>query len=100
MRLLLPKPEHTVDYPWLGVWTAIIRELHVYGELQKIGEKSASATQHSWLWKKLLAYAENLAKKEGFKQLSVIAGVGVRAYYFKQGYSLNGTYVTKSFEPV
>jgi elongator complex protein 3 len=46
-RLLLPLPEHTVDYPGLGKGTALIRELHVYGELQKLGETSGSATQHT-----------------------------------------------------
>jgi elongator complex protein 3 len=94
-RLLLPLPEHTVDYPWLWKGTAIIRELHVYGELQKLGEKTDSATQHSWLGKKLLAFAEDLAKKEGFHQLSVISGVGVREYYAKLGYELKGTYMCK-----
>ncbi|MDR3169159.1 MAG: GNAT family N-acetyltransferase [Candidatus Peribacteria bacterium] len=67
--------------------------MHVYGELQKLGEKSDSATQHTGLGKKLLAFAEELARKEGFHQLSVIAGVGVRAYYAKLGYVQVGTYM-------
>jgi len=94
-RLLLPKPENAVDFPWLGAGTAIIRELHVYGELQKLGEKSDSATQHSWLGKKLLAFAEETAKKAGFRQLSVISWIGVREYYAKLGYQLVGTYMVK-----
>ena len=60
----------------------------MYGELQQLGKKSDKATQHSGLGKKLLAFAEEVAKKEGFHQLSVISGIGVREYYFKQGYVL------------
>jgi elongator complex protein 3 len=67
----------------------------VYGELQKLGEKSDQATQHSGLGKQLLSTAEKIAKEAGFRQLSVISGVGVRAYYFKNGYELEGTYVIK-----
>ena len=57
-----------MDFEGLGKETAIIRELHVYGELQAVGEKSDSATQHSWLWKKLLKTAENIAKKKDLPQ--------------------------------
>lgn len=46
-RLLLPLEEERLDFEGLGKETAIIRELHVYGELQAVGEKSESATQHS-----------------------------------------------------
>lgn len=46
-RLLLPLEEERLDFEGLGKETAIIRELHVYGELQAVGEKSDSATQHS-----------------------------------------------------
>lgn len=46
-RLLLPLEEERLDFEGLGKETAIIRELHVYGELQAVGKKSDSATQHS-----------------------------------------------------
>ncbi|MDR0608257.1 MAG: GNAT family N-acetyltransferase, partial [Candidatus Peribacteria bacterium] len=68
---------------------------HIYGELQKIGESSSTATQHSGLGKKLLTFAEEIAKKAGFHQISVISGVGVRVYYAKLGYTLVGTYMLK-----
>jgi histone acetyltransferase (RNA polymerase elongator complex component) len=62
-RVLLPDVGQTVDIPGLGVSTALIRELHVYGELQKLGNKSDTATQHRGLGKKLLHVAEQLAQK-------------------------------------
>ena len=96
-RLLLPNTEEIIDYPGLGVGTALIRELHVYGALQSIeGENDAvKKVQHSGLGKKLLDTAEQIAKNADFERLSVISGVGVRAYYYKLGYQLEGTYVLK-----
>lgn len=96
-RLLLPNAEEIIDYPGLGVGTALIRELHVYGALQSIeGENDAvKKVQHSGLGKKLLDTAEQIAKNADFERLSVISGVGVRAYYYKLGYQLEGTYVLK-----
>ncbi len=97
-RLLLPLEEERLDFEGLGKETAIIRELHVYGELQAVGEKSDSATQHSWLGKKLLKTAENIAKKEGFTAISVISWIGVREYYEKQGFKLEGSYMKKTVD--
>ena len=95
-RLLLPLEEERLDFEGLGKENAIIRELHVYGELQAVGEKSDSATQHSWLGKKLLKTAEMIAQKEGFTEISVISWIGVREYYEKQGFKLEGTYMKKT----
>jgi histone acetyltransferase (RNA polymerase elongator complex component) len=44
-RLLLPKDEETVDFPGLGVGTALIRELHVYGTVAKINSTSKQDKQ-------------------------------------------------------
>ena len=78
--------------------TALIRELHVYGSLQslKTQEESGQKGQHSGLGKQLLETAEKIAQKSGFSKLSVISGVGVREYYRKQGYKLEGTYTVKT----
>ena len=97
-RLLLPNDDSIVWIQWLEEWTAIIRELHVYGELQKIWEKSDSWTQHTWLWKKLLSFAEKLSKSFGYNQLSIISGVWVREYYKKQWFDLKWTYMSKNLD--
>lgn len=75
--------------------SAVIREVHTYGQLTTIGNKGTSA-QHKGLGKQLIAIAEKMAKEEfGLKYISVISGVGVRDYYRKQGYSLKNTYMVK-----
>ena len=96
-RLLLPKLEERLDVAGLGLDTALIRELHVYGSLQSLNtqEESGQKVQHSGLGKQLLETAEKIAQKLGFSKLSVISGVGVREYYRKQGYKLEGTYMVK-----
>lgn len=96
-RLLLPKLEERIDLAGLGLETALIRELHVYGSLQslKTQEESGQKVQHSGLGKRLLETAEKIAQKSDFSKLSVISGVGVREYYRKQGYKLEETYMVK-----
>ena len=72
---------------------AIIRELHVYGELVPTGEKKK--IQHSGLGLKLIKQAEKIAKENNFKKISIISGIGVRNYYRKFGYKLKNTYLEK-----
>lgn len=74
---------------------AIIRELHVYGELASVGENGKSKAQHTGLGKKLLNKAETILRKNKVKRLAIISGVGVRGYYKKLGYKLSGGYMVK-----
>ncbi|MDP2926384.1 MAG: tRNA uridine(34) 5-carboxymethylaminomethyl modification radical SAM/GNAT enzyme Elp3 [Nanoarchaeota archaeon] len=69
--------------------TGFVREVHVYGQALKIGEKGKSFGQHLGLGKKLMKKAEDVCKKEKIKVLKVISGVGVREYYKKLGYKLD-----------
>jgi len=86
---------------------AIIREIHVYGQALKLGEKGI-VSQHKGLGKWLMNEAEKIvrcsaypktldsgAKNNKIKELSVISGVGVREYYKKLGYSLKNNYMVK-----
>lgn len=75
--------------------SAIVRELHIYGQLVPVGDKKK--VQHSGLGKKLMAEAEKIAQENRFKNLAVISGVGVRGYYRKLGYKLKDTYMVKNF---
>ena len=44
--------------------------------------------------------AERIAREEhGSRKISVISGVGVRGYYRKLGYWLDGPYMSKTLEP-
>jgi len=76
---------------------AFIRELHVYGQSVKIGEKGKSLGQHKGIGKQLLNEAEKIIKEKGLNKLSIISGVGVREYYKKLGYRLDGEYMVKGF---
>jgi elongator complex protein 3 len=83
-----------ITSPVLHQDTALIRELHVYGELVPVGQKKI--IQHSGLGKKLMAIAEKIARENGYKKISVISGIGVRNFYRKAGYRLSQTYMLKS----
>ena len=74
---------------------AIIRELHVYGNMIPLGQKNKSLGQHRGIGRLLLKEAENIAKDHGLSKISVISGIGVREYYYKRGYYLNTPYVSK-----
>ncbi|MFA6603472.1 MAG: tRNA uridine(34) 5-carboxymethylaminomethyl modification radical SAM/GNAT enzyme Elp3 [Patescibacteria group bacterium] len=74
---------------------AFLRELHTYGHLVPIAAHDPRASQHKGLGRRLMAEAERLAKKAGYKKLAVISGVGVRGYYRKLGYRRQGTYMLK-----
>ncbi|MFA5166533.1 MAG: tRNA uridine(34) 5-carboxymethylaminomethyl modification radical SAM/GNAT enzyme Elp3 [Candidatus Paceibacterota bacterium] len=74
---------------------ALIREVHTYGQQLEVSKKEKSASQHQGLGRKLLEIAEQIAKKNGYKKIAVISGVGVRDYYRKFDYKLSGTYMIK-----
>jgi elongator complex protein 3 len=75
---------------------ALIRELHVYGELVPVGKNKI--VQHAGLGKKLMSEAEKIARAAGYKKIAVIAGVGAREYYRKLGYKLEESYMVKNFD--
>jgi len=76
--------------------TAIVREMHIYGTSIKIGEKNKELGQHKGYGKLLLREAERIAKEEfDMDKITIIAGIGVREYFYSQGYRLDGTYVSK-----
>ena len=80
--------------------SALVRELHVYGTMKRVGEEG-NQSQHTGMGKSLLARAENIARGDNkynlrYKKLSIISGVGVREYYRKRGYTLQNTYMVKS----
>jgi elongator complex protein 3 len=75
---------------------ALIREVHTYGEQVKLDERDAAASQHIGLGRRMIQKAEEISRKNGFKKIAVISGIGVREYYRKLGYRLEGTYMVKS----
>ena len=80
--------------------SAIIREVHVYGNTMGINKKREGSInnwgQHRGYGKLLVSTAEQIAKENSYSKVAVIAGVGTREYYKnKCGYELEGTYMVK-----
>jgi len=74
----------------------LVRELHVYGKQLKLKEKGKKGeAQHIGLGKKLMQEAEKIARKEKCSVIKVISGIGVREYYAKLNYKLEGAYMVK-----
>lgn len=74
---------------------ALVREVHTYGEQVLISGREKAVSQHIGLGRQMMNKAEEIAVKGGFRKVAVIAGIGVREYYRKLGYNLEGTYMTK-----
>jgi elongator complex protein 3 len=75
--------------------TALVRELHVYGQALPIGAEAGPGQQHRGLGERLLAEAEQVAADAGYSRLAITSGVGVRGYYRRLGYSLDSPYMAK-----
>ena len=77
---------------------SLVRELHVYGQVVPIEQKDLSRFQHKGYGTQLMQEAERIAREEhGAKRLAVISGIGVRDYYRKLGFELDGAYMVKDF---
>ena len=82
-----------------GMPSAIVRELHVLGQLVDIGRNNdftITSSQHKGYGSRLLEKAEDIVKNEfAVNSISIISAIGTRQYYKKFGYELNGPYVSK-----
>ncbi|MGQ4875182.1 MAG: tRNA uridine(34) 5-carboxymethylaminomethyl modification radical SAM/GNAT enzyme Elp3 [Promethearchaeia archaeon] len=97
--LRLRKPSEYAHRPELNDGkTLIVREIKVVGELvpKDMKPTAIEQIQHRGYGKKLLQYAEKIAKEEfDAKKIAVISGLGVRDWFYAQGYKLDGPYVSK-----
>ncbi|MBN1358663.1 tRNA uridine(34) 5-carboxymethylaminomethyl modification radical SAM/GNAT enzyme Elp3 [Candidatus Bathyarchaeota archaeon] len=83
----------------IGMPSAIVRELHVYGPLVPVGKHSSKAWQHKGYGTILLSEAERIAQEDyDSKKLLVISALGTKQYYMRFGYSRDGVYVSKRLE--
>jgi ELP3 family radical SAM enzyme/protein acetyltransferase len=83
------KNKKVVVFPEL-IDSALIRELHVYGETAKVGSNSSNG-QHLGFGSKLIQEAFRIARENNYKKISVISGEGVKPYYKKHGF-IDGQY--------
>ena len=64
--------------------SAVIRELHVYGQALDISQKAK--TQHLGLGTKLINKAIQITKTKKYTNLSVISSIGTKEYYRSRGF--------------
>ena len=77
-RLSLPTAEPITDE--LSD-TAMIREVHVYGQSLTLGANAGEHAQHRGLGTALVEEAVRLATDAGYAHLAVISAIGTRPYY-------------------
>ena len=68
----------------------------MYGQAVPIGKKGK--IQHQGIGRNLMKKAEEIVNSKGYEKIAVISGVGVRPYYKKLGYKLQGQYMIKNFK--
>jgi elongator complex protein 3 len=76
--------------------TAIIREVHVYGQSLQVGVEQAGAAQHIGLGRLLIETAGKITRQAGFEKMAVISAVGTRGYYRFRGFEDGSLYQIKS----
>ncbi|KAF2999305.1 Elongator subunit [Curvularia kusanoi] len=100
LRLRQCSKEHTFREELTGQPTSLVRELHVYGSAVPVHARDPKKFQHQGYGTLLMEEAARIAAEEhGSRKISVISGVGVRSYYAKLGYYLDGPYMSKDLEP-
>ena len=67
--------------------SAMIREVHVYGQVAAIGQRHGVRTQHLGLGRELVCRAAAVATEADYANLAVISAVGTRPYYRKLGFT-------------
>ncbi|KAK9365501.1 hypothetical protein V1509DRAFT_632831 [Lipomyces kononenkoae] len=96
LRLRLCSERTTFRKELTGQRTSLVRELHVYGSVVPLHSRDPRQFQHQGFGTLLMEEAERIAREEhGSAKISVISGVGVRNYYGRLGYHLDGPYMSK-----
>lgn len=95
LRLSLPDPTLSPLTPELE-GAAIIREIHVYGQVVGIGGDSSGRAQHVGLGTSLIEAAVDIAQNAGYRTLAVISAIGTRVYYRKRGFADSGLYQVRT----
>ena len=76
--------------------SAIIREVHVYGQVAGLSSKSKDRSQHIGIGKSLIQKAIKIAEKKKYKDIAVISAIGTREYYRAQGFEDGDLYLHKA----
>jgi elongator complex protein 3 len=82
-------------FPGSSTKSALVRELHVYGQMVPFEERVDRSWQHRGYGLRLLSECEVRASEAGFDEVRVTSGVGARNYYRRLGYERSGYYMSK-----
>jgi elongator complex protein 3 len=98
VRLRIPSSEiHRSEID--SVHTALVRELHVFGQTVPVGSRMLNAYQHKGYGGILLREAEKIAFEEYDRsKMIVISALGTKQYYSRFGYMADGPYVSKQLQ--
>ena len=89
LRLSFPKSKAFIKEL---INSAIIREVHIYGNSLQYGDTKDGVAQHSGLGTLLIKRAIEIAKSKNTKKLAVISSIGTRKYYGKFGFKQKELY--------
>ncbi len=97
--LRLRKPSDHAHRKEITPNTMIVRELHVYGSALPLGSRNGDSWQHRGYGAQLLKLAEEIAVSDyDANKIVIISGIGVREYYRRLGYRLEGVYMSKKYK--
>jgi len=96
----IPSTDSLIGYARLRVPekprdVALVRELHVYGQMVPISASPGKHWQHRGYGERLLSECERRAAEYGLREVRVTSGVGARDYYCRLGYERKGAYMAK-----
>lgn len=86
LRLSLPSKQ-TKPFIQELANSAIIREIHVYGQATNLGAREKGQAQHLGLGTKLFKRSIEISQENNFQNLAVISAIGTRQYYRKLGFT-------------
>ncbi len=76
---------------------SVIRQLRTFGKMRNVGvaNENAEGVQHIGIGKSLVKHLEKISVEQGCSSIKVNAGIGVREYFERIGYSKDGCYMRK-----
>lgn len=94
--LRLRVPSVRAHRPELDSASALVRELHVYGQMVPVGKTLPVGWQHRGWGGALMSEAERVASEDyDARKLLVMSALGTKRYYGMLGYERDGVYMSK-----
>jgi elongator complex protein 3 len=94
--LRLRIPSDSAHRPEVEAYSAIVRELHVYGRMVPVGSRLPDGWQHRGWGGVLMSEAERIASEDyDVRKLLVMSALGTKQYYKDIDYVRDGVYMSK-----